>query len=101
MSAFEIAHLKQCLKRSEARERRQDIIIQAFLHRGVTARFHHFIEFMKTIPDIMLPTHPSYLDAMKYYKEFDIFHAAWVSEDSDTTFSEFLQIKSQQHDINE
>lgn len=56
---------------------------------------------MATIPDILLPTHPSYLDAMKYYKEFDIFHAAWVSEDSDTTFSEFLQMKSQQHDINE
>jgi len=101
MSAYEIAHLKQCLKRSEARERKQYIIIQAFLHRGVTARSNHFIEFMNTIPDILLPSHPSYLDVIKFYNEFDTFHAAWVSEDGDNTFPEFLNNKSQQHDINE
>lgn len=101
MSAFEIAHLKQCLKRSEARERRQYIIIRALLHHGVTERSRHFIEYMATIPDILLPTHPSFIDVVKYHKEFDIFYSAWLNADGDNSFPEFLNIKSQQHDIND
>ena len=121
MSAFEIAHLKQCYKRADIRANRLQIIIlvlrKIYYERSIIQKhgdpydawseqigtlnmhFHDFETFMKTIPDILIPTHPDRMHADKYYKEFSIFHAAWRSADNDITFSEFLQLKSQQHDI--
>ena len=99
MSAFEIAHLKQCYKRADTRARRLQIIVDAFLYHGVTARSRDFITFMGDVPDILIPTHPTYGDVQKYWKQFDIFHTEWMKLDNEETFAEYLHRQNQRHDI--
>lgn len=105
MSGFEIAHLRQCLRRSEARELRYRIIILVYqmLQRKIvgsiskdaevvrlSSQFKAFPTFMYTIPDNTLPTRPYEGDADKYYQDFCIYFDDWFNNAEDFTFCEYL-----------
>ena len=105
MSGFEIAHLRQCLRRAEARELRYRIIILVYqmLQRKIvkyisnpdevvklSGQFKAFPTFMDTIPNHALPIRPYDGDADKFYKDFCIYYEDWFNNADEDTFCEYL-----------
>ena len=114
MSDFEIGQLSQALKAAQARAVRNEIVVMALqkLHLEyvntnpdkyaqkviISSCMEHFPDFMASIPNVLMPTNPCRLDALKYLEQFQVFHDQWLEEDNEFSFLEWLKIKNQQHD---
>lgn len=57
------------------------------------------IDYLKTIPDILISRNPKKEDAEKVYEDFKIMHNAWIDDQIGSNFIEWLQIKTQMHDL--
>ena len=93
MSAFEIGQLKTLLRKQSEKNRRNELIIDILIRHNVPSVWD-LVTYVRKMPnDILLQYESCGFAVSDVSSAFIIDHKAWIAEESELTFEEYLENK--------